>query len=717
MQDLYPNLPGIKVEMKDGNLVIRRDPNPPQTESVLLLGTAVDGPLMQPVAVDPTTVEQVFGRAVDSNGVPNGSTLVKGFEQAYAAGCRDIRLMRITGEYAKGSIKAAAMTFTNDRSFEQVLGPAPGNKEMTFTLNQYEIDVNSVIVTCGSMDLAPGLFTVQNGDAIAGTKATVTIQADVTSAGTPVYITYSYTDPDTGAVVTVREDAYIDDTGKANRYIAAGEDKEYLLTHVPKNGTVRLYANGVEVTGNAFTVNYNTPSITLHPGYTKLGDVLEVSYLYVESVTEEPTMQFESVYAGHLYNEVSIEVKNILNAQNEVIGKEVIIRKPESKKFQLNEAPLTFNSLDYPTFGLMEQAINTHPLNNVVRAKVPNRFKNVATANLQVQPETNLSGGDDGIHVTKQQLYEALGGVRDENGFLVKPGAYQLLENYTVDMVVPLGVYADDELPGKYDNFAYQLALACAVMSHRNSATMGIIATSSPEEVNLQAIAEHVNHLLSLNNDYYMRDRLGNEILDSEQKKIDLGRYISIVAGPDVILSSPRFGVYAENSAAVYAGMISSLPPQSAPTNKAVPGVLGLRFQYSNAQLNELTAKRFVTYRTKANGTIVAVTDAMTAAQPNSDYRRLSTYRIVKEAVNQIREVCDPYIGEPNEVAQRNAMTAAIAKRLDQMKEAGSLVDYSFQVIATPEMQLLGQAMIELTVVPPMELRQITVVVSLRPNA
>jgi len=175
--------------------------------------------------------------------------------------------------------------------------------------------------------------------------------------------------------------------------------------------------------------------------------------------------------------------------------------------------------------------------------------------------------------------------------------------------------------------------------------------------------------------------------------------------------------VYAENSAAVYAGMISSLPPQSAPTNKAVPGVLGLRFQYSNAQLNELTAKRFVTYRTKANGTIVAVTDAMTAAQPNSDYRRLSTYRVVKEAVNQIREVCDPYIGEPNEVAQRNAMTAAIAKRLDAMKEAGALVDYSFQVIATPEMQLLGQAMIELTIVPPMELRQITVVVSLRPNA
>jgi hypothetical protein len=407
-------------------------------------------------------------------------------------------------------------------------------------------------------------------------------------------------------------------------------------------------------------------------------------------------------------------VKNLLNASNVVIGKEIIITKPASKKFQITEEPLRFNSIDYPTFELLIQAVNTHPLNNVVRLTCAKRFNGVSTASLQVQPETALTGGDDGIDVTKQELYEALGGKRDAQGYLIEPGAYQLLENYRVDMVVPYGVYADDELAGKYDNFAYQLALACAVMSHRGHATHGIIATSTPEETGLKAVDDHVKHLMSLDMDFFMRDRNGNEILDSQGQKIDLGRFISVIAGPDVILGSGRFGLYSTNSPAVYAGMISNMPVQSAPTNKQVPAALGLRYNYSNSQLNDLTGKRFVTFRTKRNGEIVAVTDAMTAAQPTSDYRRLSTYRVVKQAVNEVRDVCDPYIGEPNEVAQQNAMSAAIAKRLDRMKEAGALMDYDFQVIATPEMQLLGQAQIELTIVPPMELRQITVVVSLR---
>ncbi|MNQ57622.1 Phage tail sheath protein [compost metagenome] len=375
---------------------------------------------------------------------------------------------------------------------------------------------------------------------------------------------------------------------------------------------------------------------------------------------------------------------------------------------------MEFSTLDFPTIGLLVQAVNSYPLNNVVKLSTANRFLTADTKDLQVQPVTRLAGGADGVRVTKQQLFEALGGVRDVNGFVTAPGAYQLLENYTVDTVIPLGVYADDELPGKYDSFSYQLALACAVMSHRNSTTHGIIATSSPDEVGLAAIDAHVKKLLALGMSFNMRDRLGNEIKDSDGKKIDLGRFISVVAGPDVNLGSSRFGVYAENTPGVYGGMISNMAVQSAPTNKPVPGVLSLRFNYSNSQLDALTAARFVTLRTKQNGAVVSVTDAMTAAQPTSDYRRLVTYRVVKEAVNEVRAVCDPYIGEPNEVQQRNAMSAAISKRLDRMKEAGALTDYTFQVIATPEMQLLGQAQIELTIVPPMELRQITTVVSLR---
>jgi hypothetical protein len=519
-----------------------------------------------------------------------------------------------------------------------------------------------------------------------------------------------------GGTVTVTENAH-DNGATLDYYVVDGADTTVPLAYTPKSGTLRLYANGVEVNPAAYQVVTTTGSnLVVKPGFTQLNEILEVSYLYVETVVENPVLKLESIYAGYVYNELSVEVRNITNATGAPIGKEILITKPVSKKAQITEEPMSFSSLDFPTLGLLARAINSYPKNNVVKVSHASRFESISTSSLQVQPVTRFTLGEDKVKVTKQDLYEALGGTRDTAGFIIEPGAYQLLENYSVDMVVPLGVHADDELAGKYDNFAYQLALATAVMSHRNTTTMGIISVASPEETGLKAIDAYVKDLLTMPLDFFMRDRNGNEILDSSQSKIDLGRYISVLAGPDVIVASPRFGVYSANSPSTYAGMVSQMAVQSAPTNKQVPGVQGLRFTLSNSQLNDLTGARFVTFKTKRNGEIVAVTDAMTAAQPGSDYARLVTYRVAKEAVNQIREVADPYIGEPNEVAQRNAMSAAISKRLDSMREAGALTDYDFQIVATPEMQLLGQARIELTIVPPMELRQITVVVSLRPT-
>ena len=50
--NLYPNLPGHLVEFKDGGMSLRNEPITESTSSVLLLGTAVDGPIHEPVAID-----------------------------------------------------------------------------------------------------------------------------------------------------------------------------------------------------------------------------------------------------------------------------------------------------------------------------------------------------------------------------------------------------------------------------------------------------------------------------------------------------------------------------------------------------------------------------------------------------------------------------------------------------------------------------------------
>jgi hypothetical protein len=705
----YPNLPGFMSEFKDGGLQVRTEVNPPQTESVLLLGTAVDGPVGEPVAVDATTVELVFGRPTFANGLSNGSTLVKGFYEAYNAGCRDIRLLRITGSDSSALVKGASVTNTVQTPISEVIGTASGNAVTTFTLNKNVITMGTVSVNAEGVDLPTSAFTVTNGTVGSpGTQATVLLKVNVTNAGAAIYITYT----DADATYTENGHVALTTPFAVTNYVAGGAAQSLPIVETPKAGTLKVYANGIELAAAAYA--FASPNIVVQPGYADKESILLATFISEASVTEEPAIKLESIFGGSLYNQAVVTITDVLDSGSQVIGKKVVITKPEAKKGQLGEAPLSYSSLDYPSFLLMAQAINGDLNNNIVRASVAKHNEGVLTSTLALA--TVFTGGADGIAATKQNIYDALGGVRDGAGNLTTPGVYHLLENYTVDAIIPLEIYADDVLLGLYDNFAYQLALACAVISYRNNAVIGYIATSSPDEAGLAAVQARVDALLARKNDYFMRDRVGNILKDSEGMNIDLGRFIQVVAGPDNVLVSQRLGTYAQNSVAAYGGFVSQLAAQSSPTNKVLAYSRGLRFSYSNAQLDKLTEARYVTFKLKNNGANVAVTDAPTAAQATSDYRRLTTIRVVKESVNQLRVVCDPYLGEPNETPQRNAMSAAISKRLDLLKQNGVIVAYDFNVVVTPQMQLMGEAQIELTVVPPQELRRITTIVTLRPS-
>ena len=76
--NLYPNLPGHLVEFKDGGLQLTNTDNQDSNgKSLLILGTAFDGPINEPVKIDATTVSQLFGSEVNDKGYPNGATLTK----------------------------------------------------------------------------------------------------------------------------------------------------------------------------------------------------------------------------------------------------------------------------------------------------------------------------------------------------------------------------------------------------------------------------------------------------------------------------------------------------------------------------------------------------------------------------------------------------------------------------------------------------------------
>lgn len=772
--NLYPNLPGHLVEFKDGGMVLRNDPTPQETDSVLLLGTAVDGPINEPVAIDMSTIETLFGKEVTQEGAPNGATLVKAAKQLYQSGTRDIRVMRVTGSTAKAAIKKENATVSTVTSVEEDLGLCGGNAETVVRLKAQNLVRGSVRVSANGVPLTTGVEANER-------DATVTILENTCQAGAHLQVTYSYTEnanitdkeftvakglkvrlpfsPVNSIAIKKGEEVVAsakytvrgaDVVFKSDSDIAVGDvvkvtyngetkdiftaveastdgapivaetgEQEFVLSKTPADATIYVYADGVQVSSESFSIDLSEQRIIINKEYFPLGSLISASYSHASTEEVTETIHIETVYGGEVYNQSVVAVRDITAASTgAVIGKEISLTKPVSKRSQVTEAPLVYRSIDYPTFAQLVNAINTDVNNNVFKAYTdhPDSLTrdlstNVAGSNTAGQ---YFMGGDNGISISKVEMFEALSGKRDEEGYLITEGAYQLLEDYTVDWVVPVGVYADDKLPGRYQNFAYELALFCSVLSYRNKTTLGIIGMKPCADTSLAGVKRYVDQLAAYDNSYYMRDDKGNILIDSAGNPIDLGMFLSVVGGPDPIFQSATLGTYTGESAVAYAGVNSVILPQNAPTNKSIEGAKGLRFRLSNKQHNDILGNRIVTLKVKADNATICAVDGVTAANPASDYTRLSTAKVVRETVDQIRDVAEPFIGQPNTVEQRNALSSAISKRLSTLQSVGVISGYEFGVIATQADQVLGNCRIELTIMPPQELRKITTVVGLR---
>ncbi len=201
-----------------------------------------------------------------------------------------------------------------------------------------------------------------------------------------------------------------------------------------------------------------------------------------------------------------------------------------------------------------------------------------------------------------------------------------------------------------------------------------------------------------------------SELRDANDHLVDIGKYISVVASYPILSNPSRVNSYAATGAATYGGFYCNLPASSAPTNKLLRN-LRLPFRLSSSKLDQLAGKRYVTFHAKTKG--IVVSDAPTAARPDSDYRRLSTVRIVKASIDSVRRVAEPSLGEGLRGASLQALDTAIDKALAALVKSGDLVRYEHKVTSTPTQRVLGEATVELKLVPAFELRRITVVVAL----
>jgi hypothetical protein len=778
MPALTNNLPGFKTELKDGGLSISNNTNA-STNSILLLGTAVDGPVKVPVPVSRLEDgKTIFGK-ISEYGVSNGATLLRGLHEAWNAGARDVRLMRVTGSEAEGEINADTITTNIRREKHENLGLASGNLEFTFTLaNAPVYDKDRMTVYANGYEISPDDITVDTA------TGEVTVAKNAVDSDAEISIQYTYPNETVHSVTgenmvsndqldyisqngyinfvggseivyvngteqTEGTDYTVDETsgtitfmsalaesdevtadfdytetedittsestdGAGDKWVAAGSAQVMDVEYKAIATSVNLYADGQPVADDGFSVNSDQKKVILNSGYAPVNASLTVSYVYRTTKTETPSIELTSIYGGSLYNNITAAVEDMVDENGTVIGKKVVITKPAEKKAEMDEEPLEYSSVEYPRFNALVKAINDDPRNNIVNASTD--YGATQTVDLQLVPANPLKGGDDGMAFGKDELYEVLAGKYDEDGEKVEEGIYDLLRNYNVDMIVLLDGFADDVLASDLNDFAYQLAEHCATVSAQNNETFGLIGTKSIADANLAGVNDFVNRLTEDGkNEFELRNKNGALIMDDDGNPIDIGNNIGVVAGPDFVFEHPELGNYYANGAAAIAGLISTLSPESAPTNKKVKGVKGLRYTLSPSQLGRLSDKQYLTARSKY-GKGVVITDGLTAAQPTSDYARISTMRITNAAVSTVREESDPFVGEPNELEYRNALATAIQSGLDRMKERGALRDFEFAIHSSLQDQVLGKALIELTLVPAFEMREITTVVSLKPE-
>ena len=191
-------------------------------------------------------------------------------------------------------------------------------------------------------------------------------------------------------------------------------------------------------------------------------------------------------------------------------------------------------------------------------------------------------------------------------------------------------------------------------------------------------------------------------------------------AGPSVTKLAAKYGKTSfvtmnTNAAAAYAGFVSTLESMDGTTNKSIPGILRAR-EFTRSQAVSILDKRFVTFLTRPRGYVVVkgVTAAYNASDfTRSDFVMLSTRRITNASLNLVAQAAEPFIGLPNNEYNRNAMNAAIDVALNAYQKQGGLQRYTFRLESTPDMQVLGNINVYLTIVPAFEITNVTVYISL----
>jgi hypothetical protein len=256
------------------------------------------------------------------------------------------------------------------------------------------------------------------------------------------------------------------------------------------------------------------------------------------------------------------------------------------------------------------------------------------------------------------------------------------------------GVFTNEDL-AKAKPIAFKIdelfAQFCLETTLTNSCMIGYMSVRPPEAEDLVGIRTWV----------------------AKQSEQNLNGYLQKCATLKAAFALGNSGYY-DTIEAAYAGTDAALPSNSSTTNKQIKGLNGMFKTLSASQISKLAYNNLVTLRCRNGEYYIA--DGVTTAGKSSDYTRLTTVKIANDVIKAVRDVSEPYIGEPNTIEKRNALSDQIEEMLDLLRADGIIQAFKSQVLATDQDILDGNVKIALSIVPVFELRRINLIISLRPS-
>jgi len=168
------------------------------------------------------------------------------------------------------------------------------------------------------------------------------------------------------------------------------------------------------------------------------------------------------------------------------------------------------------------------------------------------------------------------------------------------------------------------------------------------------------------------------------------GYFVSDPANPDVDVALP--GNY---MAAPVAGLISTLAPQSSPTNKSLVSLSRLTQRFSYSERTNLVNNRIFVIEQRLG---IRVVRGLTT--DNGGFAQVTTRRITDFAKAGIRKVSNPFIGRLNNERVRAALQGAIDGFLTTMLIDEQLTDYRLEVTATRQDEINGRAVVNVLLQP-----------------